>query len=155
MPKRKRAKPARAVGPVLVDASAWLALVSLSDGRHAEAERAFIQVRKQKVPLLTTNLVVAEVQRLLLFRVGAHAGRRFLALLSSAPLLTLCFPGKAEHARALAWLDRYADQPISYTDAVSFAVMESSECRAVLSYDRHFDLAGFARWPQRRESMLG
>ena len=150
MPRRKRAKPARAVGPVLVDASAWLALVSLSDGRHVDAERTFIHIRKQKVPLLTTNLVVAEVQRLLLFRVGAHAARRFLALLSSAPLLTLSFPAEREHTRALAWLDRHPDQPISYTDAVSFAVMESSECRAVLSYDRHFDLAGFERWPHPR-----
>jgi uncharacterized protein len=150
MPRRKKAKPSRAVGPVLVDASAWLALLSLSDGRHLEAERAFVYLRQQQVPLLTTNLVVAEVQRLLLFRAGPHAARRFLALLSGAPLLTLCFPGDREHARALAWLDRFPDQAISYTDAVSFAVMESSECRAVLTYDRHFDLAGFTRWTHPR-----
>ncbi len=130
-----------------VDASAWLALVSLNDGRHAQTEHAFVQLRTRKLPLLTTNLVLAEVQRLLLFRAGTHAARRFLALVSSAPLLTLCFPGDREHVRALAWLGRCTDQPISYTDAVSFAVMESSRCRAVLSYDRHFDLAGFPRWP--------
>ena len=146
MPRRTRDKPARAAGPVLVDASAWLALLSLSDGRHMDAERAFIHLRERKAPLLTTNLIVAEVQRLLLFRVGGHAGRRFLALLSSAPLLTLCFPGDREHTRALAWLDRYPDQSISYTDAVSFAVMEAARCRVALSFDEDFSVAGFRLW---------
>jgi hypothetical protein len=91
MPRPLGPRPTHAVGPVLVDASAWLALVSSSDGRHAEAELAFAELRRQKVPLLTTKLVLAEVQRLLLFRVGSHAGRRFLNGVSNAPSLTLCF----------------------------------------------------------------
>jgi predicted nucleic acid-binding protein len=61
MLRRPERRPAPALGPVLVDASAWLALVSSSDGRHAEAELAFTGLRRQKLPLLTTNLVLAEV----------------------------------------------------------------------------------------------
>ena len=45
-----------------------------------------------------------------------------------------------------AWIDRLADHAISYTDAVSFAVMEAARCRTALSFDNDFPLAGFSLW---------
>jgi predicted nucleic acid-binding protein len=41
------------------------------------------------------------------------------------------------------WLARYADQDLSYTDAVSFAVMTERRIRDTLSLDHHFAVAGF------------
>ena len=50
------------------------------------------------------------------------------------------------HGAARRWLAKLADQPISYTDAVSFAVMEALGCRVALTFDRHFAMAGFGTW---------
>jgi predicted nucleic acid-binding protein len=47
---------------------------------------------------------------------------------------------------ARRWLAKLADQPVSYTDAVSFAVMEATHCRVAMTFDRHFALAGFRVW---------
>ena len=57
------------------------------------------------------------------------------------------YPGAEHDAAARRWLARLADQRITYTDAVSFAVMASHRCAAALSFDRDFTIAGFPIWP--------
>ena len=64
----------------------------------------------------------------------------------ASPLLTIVFAGEAHHRAARAWLERLADQSISYTDAVSFAVMDATRCGGVMSFDHDFLLAGFRLW---------
>lgn len=100
----------------------------------------------QRTSLLTTNLVLAEVHRFLLFRAGARAAARALGRLESSERVTIEFATVAHHRAARAWLDRLADHAISYTDAVSFAVMEATRCRTALSFDHDFLLAGFSLW---------
>jgi predicted nucleic acid-binding protein len=39
-----------------------------------------------------------------------------------------------------------APRPITYTDAVSFAVMEANGCSHVLGFDQDFAAAGFMLW---------
>jgi predicted nucleic acid-binding protein len=53
------------------------------------------------------------------------------------------FAGATHHQSAKAWLDKLQDHPISYADAVSFAVMEAAGCSNAMSYDHHFRIAGF------------
>lgn len=41
------------------------------------------------------------------------------------------------------WLERFDDQDISFTDAISFAVMSERGIEEALTLDRHFAAAGF------------
>jgi predicted nucleic acid-binding protein len=93
--------------------------------------------------LLTTNLVLAEIHRLLLYRAGIRAAASALDRIESSPAVSIAFPGELHHRSAKSWIERLQEHPISYTDAVSFAVMNDSECVDVLSYDHHFRIAGF------------
>ena len=43
---------------------------------------------------------------------------------------------------------RLGDRRISYTDAVSFAMMTAARCRTVLGFDHDFLVAGFRFWGQ-------
>jgi len=104
----------------------------------------------QRTALLTTNLVVAEVHRLLLFRAGPQAAARALDRFEASPLVTIEFATEAHHRAARTWLTRLGDQVLTYTDAVSFAVMESARCRVALSFDRDFLVAGFSLWRPAR-----
>jgi len=90
--------------------------------------------------------VVAEVYRLLLFRAGSRVAGAALDRFDASRLLTVEFATPAHHAAARRWLERLADQAITYTDAVTFAVMEATRCRAALAFDRHFAIAGFTLW---------
>jgi predicted nucleic acid-binding protein len=62
--------------------------------------------------------------------------------------VTLVFASGEHHAAARRWLTRLMPRPITYTDAVSFAVMESVECRYFLGFDDDFRAAGFLRLEQ-------
>jgi predicted nucleic acid-binding protein len=98
---------------------------------------------------VTTDLVIAEVHRLTLFRVGVQAALRGLDLIDASPSVRIHFVGADEHRAARQWLERLAPRPITYTDAVSFSVMEATDCRQVLGFDQDFVVAGYSLWRGR------
>jgi predicted nucleic acid-binding protein len=98
---------------------------------------------------VTTHLVIAEVHRLTLFRVGVQAALRGLDRIDASSSVRVHFAGAAEHRAARQWLERLAPRSITYTDAVSFAVMEATRCRQVLGFDQDFVAAGYSLWPGR------
>jgi predicted nucleic acid-binding protein len=101
---------------------------------------------RRRIPLLTTNLVIAETHRLTLFRAGLPPALLALKQIDASPNVTIHFPSADDHVAARRWLERLAPRPITYTDAVSFAVMEATACDHVLGFDQDFAAAGFTLW---------
>jgi len=139
---RAAAAPAR----LFVDSGAWIALRSRRDQHHAEADRRFREALSRRIPLLTTNLVIAETHRLTLFRAGLQPALRALERMDASPSVATHFATADDHAAARGWLERLAPRPVTYTDAVSFAVMEEHRCDHVLGFDQDFAAAGFTLW---------
>jgi predicted nucleic acid-binding protein len=150
-PSRRLAIDRGADGPVrlFVDSGAWIALRSQRDQHHAEADHLFREALRRRLPLVTTPLVIAEVHRLTLFRVGVQAALRGLDRIDASPSVTMRFADVEDHRAARRWLERLAPRPITYTDAVSFAVMEATRCRHVLGFDEDFVAAGYSLWRER------
>ncbi len=147
MPKRqRRTAHASAVPPVLVDSGAWLAVASPRDQFHRDAVICFRFAVERRIPLVTTNLVVAEAHRLTLFRLGLRASALLLDRIDASTRLSVIYASPEHHRAAREWLQRLSDHRITYTDAVSFAVMESLGCREALTFDNDFVIAGFRRW---------
>jgi predicted nucleic acid-binding protein len=138
-------RPAR----VFVDSGAWIALLSRRDTLHAEAERTIRTAVQHGVELLTTNLVLAEVQRAVLFRMGPRAATAALERMVRLAGTRVEFETAEHHRAAVAWLQKLADQALTYTDAVSFAIMTAAHCTQVVGFDRHFAVAGFVPWQPR------
>ena len=151
MPRNRRHTP---VGSgvredrVFVDSSAWIALFSSRDQYHAVADKTFRRAVERRMTILTTNLVLAEVHRLLLFRAGVRAALAAIDRIEASPLVRLEFPETSHHRSARAWLEKLSGHNISYADAVSMAVMDSSQCNQVATFDQGFVIAGFelVRW---------
>ena len=131
--------------PVLVERGGWIAQISRRDQYHEKADALFRRAVRERTPLVTTNLIVAEVHRQLLHRAGIAAAARALELMEASDL-ALEFVTMAHHRAARGWLQRLDDQPLTYTDAVSFAVMATRRCRFVIGFDHHFEIAGFELW---------
>src|SRR5690606_13752354 len=104
---------------------------------------AAIARRSERV---TTNLVLAETYRLTLHRDGVDAAFKALDRNGASPSVTVHFATSEDHAAALRWLERLSPRQVTYTDAVSFAVMEATGCSHVLGFDGDFVAAGFPSW---------
>lgn len=131
---------------LFVDSGAWLAYFSSRDGRHRDADRLIREALRRKIPLLTTDLVLAEVHRLLLFRAGIKPAAAALEVIDQSPSVSVQFLSSALHREARGWLAKLDDQVISYTAAASFAVMKAQRCGVALSFDHDFLLAGYSLW---------
>ena len=148
MPSEKQSRRSGPHDParLFVDSGAWLALPSPRDQHHRRAVGLFRTAIEREIQLLTTNLVLAEVHRLVLFRNGPRAAAARLASIAASPLLTIVYATSAHHEAALGWLSRLSSERISYTDAISFALMNANRCEAALGFDNDFIVAGFALW---------
>ena len=49
---------------------------------------------------------------------------------------------------ALRWLEKFADQKLSFTDGLSFTLMRREGMQHAFGFDHHFELAGFELWPK-------
>lgn len=86
----------------------------------------------------------------LLTLLGRRAGYGFAAetgrILLASKALRLLRPDERDEHRALALFQKFADQEVSFTDCVSFALMERHRVGLAFTLDRHFEVAGFQRF---------
>ena len=131
-----------------LDTSGWFAALSPKEAKHRAAHTAYRAWIEGGDDLVTTNLVVAEMQILLMRFRGADEGLRFMDSLYKDPSHEVVFVDRALERTAVDhWLRRYRDHPLSLADAVSLEVMRSRGIRQALALDEHFELAGFEVLP--------
>lgn len=131
-----------------LDTSGWFAALSPQEASHGAALAAYRKRIEGGTQLITTNLVVAEMQILLMRFRGPEEGLRFLDSVYQDPTHHVVFVDRDLERNAVdRWLPRFRDQRLSLADAVSFEVMQSRRIREVLALDEHFELAGFQLVP--------
>lgn len=124
---------------VLIDTSAVYALVDRSDANHPAARAVLDALRKRRAVPLLTNFIVAECHALLLARLGADVARAWLL----ANVWDVERVSEADETAGRQILAKYTDKTFSYTDALSFAVMERRGIRTAFAFDPHFSQYGF------------
>ena len=128
---------------LFVDTSAWYPLVVKSHPDHDRLSAALRASVERRARIVTSNLVIAESHALIMRRAGIASGLRFVQLVRASPNVVVASNVQLEDAAINDWLTRFADQPFSMVDAVSFAIMAERGTRAALTLDRHFAIAGF------------
>jgi predicted nucleic acid-binding protein len=128
---------------VFVDTSAWIAVSDAGDKYHPTARAAYNRLLAERRVFLTTNLVVAEAY-IIIRRGGGHAqAMRLLSSLRSSPRLQKVWSDASLEAQAEAILEKHSDQDFSFTDAVSFVVMQERGIQEAFTFDSHFAAMGF------------
>lgn len=69
-----------------------------------------------------------------------------LTRMTSSEAIVVEEGSQATHRAAMRWLGKPDDQVITYADAFSFALMQSTRCEVAISFDRDFVVAGFRVW---------
>lgn len=129
---------------LFLDSSGWFAALSPRERMHAMASDAYRRAAIEGVSLVTTDLVVAEMHALLLRWRDQTTGAQFLDLVYRSGTHLVVHPDDALIAEAFThWIRRFADQPFTLCDAVSFEVMRRERITTALALDRHFVTAGY------------
>ncbi len=134
---------------IFVDTGPLVARHLARDQHHAAAVDGWTRLARSGRRCLTTSFVIDETVTLLARRAGAaFAAERARAMLTS-DRLTIVRPGAEDELVALELLEKFADQPVSFTDCISFVTMRTRGADRAFSFDRHFRTAGFRLWPAR------
>ncbi len=135
---------------VLVDTSAFIALIWSRDRAHASMRSAFADVRADGATLLTCDPVVGETATRLRYDAGLEATLRFHDLLQQAVTvgqLEIAESSSDLRLAAFELMGRYADLALSYADAVAAAAARSRGLDTVLGLDNDYRVLGFRLLP--------
>ena len=132
---------------IFIDTGAFLARYLARDQYHARAIATWKALGQNRWQCFTSNFVLDETITLLgRWSSYEFAADRALGLFTS-PSLEILRPERADELEALELFEKMADQSVSFTDCVSFALMRKRRIDRAFSFDRHFALAGFTVWP--------
>lgn len=138
-----RDRPASQAMRLLIDSSAYFALLDRDDANHSQALAIRDRLNAGGWRLFTTSFVLAETHALLLNRLSQHIATEFLRGMERSTT-TLVWVRSADVQRAKAIIYQYDDKDFSLTDTTSFAVMERLRIPCAFTFDRHFAQYGLA-----------
>lgn len=133
---------------IFLDTGAFIARYIKKDKHHEDALRFWRELSTSSRRLFTSNFVLDESFTL----IGRRAGYSFAAQRAKniymSMRLTILRPDGTDELDAVGIFEKYADQEISFTDCISFILMKKHRINNIFTFDRHFEYAGFVRFPQ-------
>lgn len=131
---------------IFIDTGAFLARYLPRDQHHEQAQRGWVELDRERYRCYTSNFVIDEFLTLLARRSHyAFAAERAHRVYGSRKLEILR-PDAEDEREAVKLFEQFADQEVSFTDCVSFALMRRYRLQIAFAFDRHFRDAGFALW---------
>ena len=128
---------------IFIDTGAFLARYIERDQFHQRATEHWQVLQNDGRRCFTSNFVLDETITLLARRsTYQFAAERARNLFDSKSLFILR-PDETDELGALELFQKYGDQSVSFTDCVSFVLMEKQNIKTAFSFDRHFTIAGF------------
>lgn len=132
---------------IFIDTGAFLGRWLARDQHHAEASSGWSLLQTDGQRVCTSSMILNETLTLL----GRRASYEFATVcgrtLLASSELEILRPAQEDEVAALEDFSRFADQRVSFADCVSFALMRRRRLHRAFTFDRHFALAGFERWP--------
>lgn len=128
---------------VFIDTSFFKAILDENDEFYPKAINIWKKFQIENVSLVTSNYILDEVFTLLRKRRGVHKVKELRQLLiDNAASIKIMRVTALDEGRAWNWfLKDWRD--LSFTDCVSFALMERLKLKRAASFDQHFARAEF------------
>lgn len=128
---------------IFIDTGAFIARYLKNDQYHRKARSHWEVLKQDNRPCVTTNFVLDETFTLLARRSSYPFAAIRAEKIYSSDALTILRPDRQDELSALELFGKYADQSVSFTDCVSFAMMDRHQVRTAFTFDNHFRIAGF------------
>ncbi len=132
-----------------IDTGAFLARYLPSDQHHKAATALWNQIRTTHERCVTSNFVLDDTFTLLARRASYSFAAEKARIIYAASSLEILRPDSVTELAALDWFEKFAEQEVSFTDCLSFALMREADIQTAFSFDSHFERAG-GKTPGRR-----
>lgn len=128
---------------VFADADYWVALLNPLEELNEKAKR--VSTRLHPLRIVTSEMVLVEVLNVMGSRGEAIRSKACEAIrrLRENPNVTVAPQTSVQFSEALAFYCGHRDQEWSQTDCASFQIMREIGLIEALTYDHHFQQAGF------------
>lgn len=132
---------------VFLDSSYLIALEVENDQHHDEASTHWTTLFEAPINLVTTSYVVDEIVTFLNSRRQHAKAIRVGDNLLTASSVQLVHVDEDLFRDGWSYFKKHPDKTFSLTDCISFVLMKRFEISEALTFDRHFEQAGFTKLP--------
>ena len=133
---------------IFIDSSAFLALEDESDEHHEEAIRfRDHDLLSGNYEFITTSYILDETLTLIRSRLGILPSINFSKKIRKSQIVKILSVTKEEEEKALDLFEKYDDKTFSFTDCISFVMMQDLGIHEAFTFDEHFVQMGLLRKP--------
>ncbi len=130
---------------VLVDSSAWIALVRANDLYHSQAKSKFNHLRQQRAKLFISEYIFLEIVTVLLLRVGPTEALSTGRLLRNSRIVQFLYIDPELVNKTWQVFQTQAMDPhrqASFTDCSSVILIREHRLDHIFTFDRVFERLG-------------
>ena len=131
------------VNETFVDTSGFYSLLVHKDRMHATAADYMARAARDRGRFVTTDYVLDEAVTLLKARGHGELIAPLFNAIDNSSAMRIEWTTSERFDEARLFCVRHSDKAWSFTDCISFLVMQSLGLTAALTSDRHFAQAGF------------
>lgn len=132
---------------VFIDTGFLIALETRDDQHHKAAQDSWRSMLALSPSFFTTEYIVNEVATFFNSRNRHKKAVEIGNCLLNSPSVHFIHVDRPLFLKGWDYFGSHEDKSYSLTDCISFVVMETFEVKCALTFDRHFEQAGFRRIP--------
>jgi len=128
---------------IFVDTGAWIALADKHDQHHQAAQTLYGIIQQNNIALLITDYVFDETVTWLHYKINHDVACTWGNNILNSRMVEMLTVNEMHIQQAWELFQTYHDQKFSFTDCVSFVVMDAFGISVVFGYDAHFSTMNF------------
>ncbi len=135
---------------ILVDTSAFLAIVNEKDNNHVAATQFLEEIKNGKIrikKIITSDYIIDETLTRMRYSVGHKEAVEWGNDILASKVIEKIGIDKELFGSAWELFRTYEDKKLSFTDCTSFALMKKKDIKKAFSFDEDFKRLGFILLP--------
>lgn len=129
---------------IFVDSSAFFALADQASEKGKLVQAIIVE---RRVPLVTTNFILAETLSLVTKRMGKFKGIEVGEKILESGIISLVYLDQPTQEEAWRTYRKYKDKDFDFIDATSFVFCQKHGIKEAVTLDHHFSQMGFRIHP--------
>jgi hypothetical protein len=138
---------------IYIDTGAFLARHLSKDQYHPQAIVFWEAIQKRNEACVTSNFILDETFTLMGRRAGYNFAAQRARNIYASESLQILRPTSKEELKAIDLFEKYSDHRLSFTDCISFVLMQTKKIKRVFTFDHHFQFLGFQIFPKLKNKI--